>query len=128
MHLDFLTYLSWPEPRFQMLLAETYYKEKEDDKCYNSEIAYELDSHVSDHLWAPPVQLDNMVTMELKNSFRSGKGLRLYEDGILELYGRYDAKIACDFDFGMFPFDEQSCDFRLYLGPCSMTSSAYVCS
>ena len=49
------------------------------------------------------------------NNSRPARTFAMSQDGLIRSTGRYTSKMGCRMDFTSFPFDEQTCEFDLYL-------------
>ncbi len=105
--IDFTLQLLWNDSRLQF-----------PPHCYDVDFprSYNLDPSTSHHFWTPPIELKALLEMRVRDSFRSGQVLIVFQDGYVVSRRKYTAEIACNMDFTYFPFDEQTCLFDLYLG------------
>ena len=49
------------------------------------------------------------------NLHSDDSGSKINTKGYIVLWRRYLARLNCPMDFGMFPFDTQTCEFKIHL-------------
>ena len=75
-----------------------------------------LDSGALDYLWLPDSEIYDLLELKSVKTLKNDRGLTYFRDGQMEKYGRYQVSLNCLMDFASFPFDQQYCSFKMYIG------------
>ena len=119
---------------FRLKWPDRCMNDTEEEEDESSPAFVQLDQSHEDNLWLPNIEIQQLLELKsvetLKNS--QGKtftpypstilntkhllGIKVFRDGTIETFGRYQVSLNCDMDFSRFPFDKQYCVFPMYMG------------